>query len=298
MKKNITLDRITDDISFCLSSKKELTQEQIFVFMMSFIADNGSFFDAIKTKSYKALRCLLNELWQYREWKDMSSEQAFLCGQLYGCVKLCEYREQSRQDVLNLDHLLEKYADSKLFYIVKKNPGIRHKNLANEIGLTTGRLSQMMDDEDMKELIISRALGREKHYFLGAKGEELLQRLKAQRQKAREAEMQKNKEKTSSAGIWEEIWLDQIAANTNMNTLPDWDIPKANPHTQRRLEEIRNLLSKDIYKNQKMNYMQLKNEMSMIKTVEEEKECLTEENSCYDQLNNLLKNGLQMSSVG
>ncbi len=184
MKKHITLDRIIDDISTCMAFKKELTQELLFSFMKKFIADNGSFFDAKKAKSYKAMRSRLNELWQYREWEDMSSEQAFLYGQLFGCVRLCEYREQSHQDIAWTNYLLSKYEDSKLFYIVKRNPGIRHKDLAQEIGLTAGRLSQMMDEEDTKDLIVSRVMGREKHYFLGAKGEELLQKLEAQKREA------------------------------------------------------------------------------------------------------------------
>ncbi len=42
----------------------------------------------------------------------------------------------------------------------------------------------MMDEEDTKDLIVSRVMGREKHYFLGAKGEELLQKLEAQKREA------------------------------------------------------------------------------------------------------------------
>lgn len=296
MKKYIELDRITDDISTCIVSGKELTQEQIFSFMENFIADSGSFFDAIKTKSYKAMRGLLNELWQYREWEDMSSEQAFLCGQLYGCVKLCEYREQSRQDALSFRFLLSKYADSKLFYIVKKNPGIRHKDLAKEIGLSTGRLSQMMDDEGMEELLISRVFGREKYYFLSARGEELFQKIEAQKRKAKKAEKQKRKTELEKTGPLESILMDHILVNTNVNTLPDLDISKTNPVIQRRLEGVFKIHG-EAYGIKKINYMNLKNELSMGKTVEEGKECLTEGNSYYGQSTNLLRNGLSMSSA-
>lgn len=290
MRKYITLDHIIDDISTCMALKKELTQEQLFSFMKKFIADNGSFFDAKKTKSYKAMRSRINELWQYREWEDMSPEQAFLYGQLYGCVKLCEYREQSHQDIALINYLLSKYEDSKLFYIVKRNPGIRHKDLAKEIGLSTGRLSQMMDEEDMKELIISRVNGREKRYFLGAKGEALLQQLEAQKREAEKEELQKRKAETACAEFFESTLVKQIVENTNVNTPPRFVMPKTALAMHRRLEDVFKIEEK-VYGINKMNYLNLKNEFTMEKSMEEEEECLTEENSCYAQWTSPLKNG-------
>lgn len=290
MKKHITLDRIIDDISTCMAFKKELTQELLFSFMKKFIADNGSFFDAKKTKSYKAMRSRLNELWQYREWEDMSSEQAFLYGQLFGCVRLCEYREQSHQDIAWTNYLLSKYEDSKLFYIVKRNPGIRHKDLAQEIGLTAGRLSQMMDEEDTKDLIVSRVMGREKHYFLGAKGEELLQKLEAQKREAEKENRQKGKAETACAEFFEGIFVRQIAESANVNIPPSLVMPKAAFAMQRRLEDAFKMEEK-IFGINKTNYLNLKNEFAMEKSMEEEEECLTEENSCCAQWTSPLRNG-------
>lgn len=51
----------------------------------------------------------------------------------------------------------------------------------------------MMDEEDLKELIVSRVQGRGKYYFPGAKGEALLQKLEAQKRKVKKAELQKRK---------------------------------------------------------------------------------------------------------
>lgn len=284
MKKYIELDRITDDISTRMASGKELTQDLIFCFMKKFIADNGSFFDAVKTKSYKVMKSMLNELWQYREWKDMSPEQAFLCGQLYGCVKLCEYREQSRQDTVFINFLLSKYGNSKPFRIIKENPGIRHKDLARKINISPGRLSQIMDDEDMQELFASRVLGREKHYFLGVKGEELLRKLEEQERKANREQMQRAKLEKESACLISNMWKKMVTENANTNTLPSFDIFKVNPAFQYNLEKS----SKNVH----FDNLQ-RTEMS----IEEEVECLMEENSYYGQSTNLLRNGSMMSSA-
>lgn len=292
MKKYVELNRIADDISTCITSGKELTQEQIFCFMKKFIANNGSFFDTIKTKSYKAMRNLLNELWQYREWKDMSSEQAFLYGQLYGCVKLCEYREQSHQDTAWINFLLSKYADSNLFYIVKKNPGIRHKDLAKKIGLSTGRLSQMMETEDMKELLLSWVQGREKLYFLSAKGEELYQRLEAQKRKARKAEMQRTK--TENTNPLNTIFVEKTAEPINANILSSIDKPKSNNLFQNYIEKYQVSYLEQYKELQRLN---LNDNLRTRTIMEEKKECLLEENSYYDQSNSRLRSGLMMSSA-
>lgn len=290
MKKYVELNRITDDISTCITSRKKLTQEQVFCFMKKFIADNGSFFDAIKTKSYKAMRSLLNELWQYREWEDMSSEQAFLYGQLYGCVKLCEYREQSHQDTVWINYLLSKYTDSKLFYIVKKNPGIRHKDLAKKIGLSTGRLSQMMDEEDMKELLLSWVQGREKLYFLSAKGEEFYQRLEAQKRKAKKAEMQKAK--TENDNLFDNIFVEKAEESVNANVLSGINVSKSNGLLQYYIEGNRASYFEQ-YK--EWAYLNFNDNLRKQTIMEEEKECLMEENSYYGQLNRRSVNGLMMS---
>lgn len=292
MKKHITLERIIDDISARMTSKKELTQELLFSFMKKFIADNGSFFDAGKPESYKAMRSRLNELWQYREWEEMSSEQAFLYGQLYGCVKLCEYREQSHQNTAWFRFLLSKYADSQLFYIIKKTPGIRHKDLAEKIGLSTGRLSQMMDEEDMKELIVSRVMGREKYYFLGAKGEELLQKLETQKREAKKEELRKAK--TENAALFESIFREKTEEPDNANILSGIGASKSKDLWENFAEKRREHYLAHLEKLRRLNL----NENLRTETImEEEKEWLMEENSYYAQSSNHLRNGLMMSSA-
>lgn len=276
MKKHMELDRIMVDISDRITSEKELTQEQIFYFMKKFIADSGSFFDEIKSKSYKTMRSLLNEMWQYREWKNMSSEQAFLYGQLYGCVKLCEYREQNRQETAWINSLVSKFSDSKLFHIIKKYPGIRHKELAKAINVTPGRLSQIMDDEDMNELLSSRLMGREKYYFLGAKGEELLHELEV-----------RNQEVHSYA----DIPMDKIVETDNTNMFSDIGMMKV----KKLLPYRRELLQSHYFEYCTELKSQIFNNDIMPVSTKGEKKCLTEENSYYDQSTNHLKNGLQMS---
>lgn len=303
MKKHITLVSIIDDISAHMTSKKELTQELLFSFMKKFIADNGSFFDAGKPESYKAMRSRLNELWQYREWEEMSSEQAFLYGQLYGCVKLCEYREQIRQNTAWFNFLLSKYADSKLFYIIKKKPGIRHKDLAEKIGLSTGRLSQMMDEEDMRELIASRVMGREKYYFLGAKGEELLQKLETQKRKAKKEKLRKAI--TENVNPFENIFVEKAEKPDNVNMLSGIGVSKSKDLWEDYLQKAQTSYFEKIRKIEQFYFERLINEeywnfndnLRTETIMEEEMEWPVEKNSYYVQSSNHLRNGLMMSSA-
>lgn len=273
---DLQLKNAIRSITDCIVDSDLLTQDLVFHFMKSYAADTASFLHDIKSESYTSMRSLLYEVWQYRDFENLSPEQAFLYGQLYGCVKLCEYREENHHETVWIDSLASKYRDSKLFSIVKENPGIRHKDLAQKMNISPGRLSQLMDDEDMNELLSSRLIGREKYYFLTLKGELLQQKLEAQK---REAES-----------------VDDVVAVL----VPDFNRNRALKELLKiRVEELSRNVSKWT-STQHMEpwalsnvtkYPKLNNDLREETSKGEGKECLTAENYYHGQTVNPSRNG-------
>ncbi len=171
-------NEILETIRSILYSSKNLLQDQIFYFMEKLAGIGNDLDDISNIKSYIDVKRRLDEVWQYRQWRDMTAEQAFLYGQLYGCFKLFHYREKEQKNNERLDFLISKYRSKQwLFQAIDKNPGIQHKDLAVKGAITSARLSQIMDEEDVQDLVSNRISGREKYYFLGPLGKKMVERL-------------------------------------------------------------------------------------------------------------------------
>lgn len=176
-------DEVIDSIHAVLFERKALRQNQIFHLMNSLAQVRCSQGIPQRAEIYRNVQHRLDEIWQYREWESMSVEQAFLYGQLYGCVKLCEYEEMTARDQQWMEIFVSKYGSDRweLFHAIAESPGIRHKDLAKRIDQQISRLSQIMNEEDMQELIDHTFTGREKHYFLRPKGKEVLRKMEEER---------------------------------------------------------------------------------------------------------------------
>lgn len=178
MRKHINIDGIVTAILGELIDKKRIVQDQVFCFIDKLAEAMNLFGTVPLTTPYKAMKSRVEEIWQYREWENMTAEQAFLYGQLYGSIKLCEYRKKEAENDQWLEFLSVKYRSKLwLFHAIKETPGIQHRKLADEGNLSVARLSQIMGEEDMEKLVSYRISGREKYYFLSPQGKELLARL-------------------------------------------------------------------------------------------------------------------------
>lgn len=179
---------VIDSIHTALFSKKKLRQNLIFHFMEVLAENERTPIGNADTETYQKVQHRLEEVWQYREWESMSAEQAFLYGQLYGCVKLCSYEKKADEDQKLLDTLVSQYKGRRrgLFQAISDTPGIRHKELSEKTGYQISRLSQIMNEKNMQELVECCVSGREKYYFLRPKGKLLLSKMKEQGRKEKE----------------------------------------------------------------------------------------------------------------
>ena len=183
MKKRSLLKNVCRILVGSMTSHKSITEDQVHSLMDELAAEEPKALSDMPD-DYKKLSSYIGEFWRYREWQEMTSEQAFLYGGVWGSVKPYEdgYRKVLDADWMKL--LVSKYKDKYwLFYTIKSQPGILHKELAQKGRISPSRLSQIMDDKDIFFLISYRLSGREKYYFLKPQGEELLKRLKPKERK-------------------------------------------------------------------------------------------------------------------
>ncbi len=166
---------VLKDISLSVS----LSEDQVLLFFDE-LASTESQMLGVMEEEFTNLCSAIGEVWQYREWEKMSPEQAFFYGSLWGSIKSFECRHQKSKETDQMKLLVPKFKDKRwLFRAIKSQPGILHKELAAKGKLSPSRLSQIMDDKDMDDLISYRLSGREKYYFLKPRGEELLLKLKS-----------------------------------------------------------------------------------------------------------------------
>lgn len=182
MKECPALVSVCQNIAECAVLHKNISEEQMLLFIDA-LASEDSGEQTIMAAAYKRLRSVIGEVWQYREWEEMSPEQAFLYGSIWGSMKSFDLSCQKNKDADQMKLLVPKFKDKMwLFRAIKSQPGILHKELALKGKISPSRLSQIMDDEDMNTLISHRLSGREKYYFLKPRGEELFCKLKSESQ--------------------------------------------------------------------------------------------------------------------
>ncbi len=178
MRKRSLLENVCRKLIVDLDSHKSITKDQVLAFMEELAVEEPKNLSDMPA-DYRKVNFSLGEVWQYQEWKELSPEQAFFNGSLWGSARLFELMQQKKLHTDQMKLLVSKYKDKYwMFHAIKSYPGILHKELAVKGHISPSRLSQIMDDNDITTLISYRVSGREKYYFLKPQGEELLEKLK------------------------------------------------------------------------------------------------------------------------
>lgn len=165
------LRNICQDILACWSEKKELDEEQGYIFFDG-ILDTISCEEEEFGSDYEKVSTKLNEMWQYKNWGKMSVENAFLCGSLWGGLKIAELSRKRARQQKTVEKLALVYANKLWFFeAISMNPGIRHKDLALKGYQSASQLSQFVNRVTREGLITYNRVGREKYYYLQKQGE-------------------------------------------------------------------------------------------------------------------------------
>lgn len=101
--------------------------------------------------------------------------RVFQMGQLLSYTNLINIWFEKMEKDISLEEYARIYGDKYLFFkSIHDEYGITHKELASKLQMSTSALSQFVNRIKGKGFFISRAMGREKHYYLTDKGEKLL----------------------------------------------------------------------------------------------------------------------------
>lgn len=205
------LINICQDILSRWREKKEIDEEQSYIFMDG-ILDVFSNPEEETGADYRKVSEELNEMWQYRDFGSLSVEEVFLCGSLWGGIKMAELNRKRLRQQSTIKELSRAYANKLWFFeAISYEPGIRHKDLAQKGGQSTSQLSQFVAGVVKEGLITYNRIGREKYYYLQKRGELVYAELKKQH------DLEYQNQMKMAAGINDEISIDTVSQRIRAN---------------------------------------------------------------------------------
>lgn len=184
------LENICESLMELFQKEKRIDEEQVYIFLEGAVDFLNREADEHKTVKLDKLGAYLQKKWQYREIEQMTPEQAFLCGSIWGGAKLLGIKRERKETVFEFHELKKKHSvHYDLLHAISVDPGIKHKDLAGKLKKSTSHLSQYVIDVIRDGLITCSRIGREKYYYLSPLGEQVYDELKKEKlegQKVRE----------------------------------------------------------------------------------------------------------------
>lgn len=115
-----------------------------------------------------------NKIWQYGRCKDLSPEQSYLYGGIWGGLSMLSYIKEKKESSQKCHTLARKYRTGTTYSFLNsiyKTPGMQNKELAETCNVSTARISQIANEALQEGLISSRTFGKEKSYYIRTMGE-------------------------------------------------------------------------------------------------------------------------------
>ena len=172
------LRNISKGILQLICNKKHLDEEMVHIYIEGLVDALEDQADKLPTPCIKLMENI-EEIWDFRQFEEISKEEAFLFGSIWGTSKLMKKkiaRTKRRSDLSDLVHSYIKY--KWIFKEILAKPGIMHKELAHKGGMSASLLTQTLSGMIKNQFITYNHLGREKHYYLLETGEKLYQNMK------------------------------------------------------------------------------------------------------------------------
>lgn len=180
--KHTRLANICRDILTRWDEKKSVDEEQVYIFCDG-IVDMINDLAAESEPDYKKVSAKLQEMWQYKDFEEMSAEEIFLCGGLWCGMQISGMSTKQRRQQKTIDELACVYESEQWFFkAIYKQPGIRHKDLAEQGDQSVSQLSQFVAKVYEEGLITYNHVGREKYYYLEKRGEMVYKAIQKKRE--------------------------------------------------------------------------------------------------------------------
>ena len=130
--------------------------------------------DDIEWQCYDWILEKLNKIWQYKKFDQISAEQSYLYGGIWGSLSMLSYIKKKKTQSQTSHVLAAKYEnDSALVFLksIYNNPGLQNKKLAELCDVSPARISQIASNAIKDGLISTQIFGKEKCYYIRTMGE-------------------------------------------------------------------------------------------------------------------------------
>lgn len=175
------LSNICKEILGNLQDKRRPDEEQTAI-LFDGIVDCIMEEDRELTADCRRVSDLLKRMRQYKDFDGLSAEDVFSLGGIWGSIRVSELYFERRNYLVETDRLCEVHRRNyRFFKEIHTNPGICHKDLAAKVRQSPSQLSQFVSRLTRDDLISCSRVGREKHYYLRKRGEQIYKVLEKER---------------------------------------------------------------------------------------------------------------------
>lgn len=172
-----------EDILKKINGHKKLDDEMLFC-MINMIAEVYADDREIDEQQYHQLLVKLDKSWIYQQFEDVPSEQSFLAGGIWGCLRMMESIRRKKETEQKGKELAIKYETGTMHQVLQaiyNIPGLQNKELAEMCEVTPARISQITNNALLDGLITARSMGKEKSYYIRNLGEKVYKEIVGKR---------------------------------------------------------------------------------------------------------------------
>lgn len=177
--------------------RKQLGAEEVGIFFEGMV----DYMDSPDEKKYPSqfisFSEKVNEAWHYKEFENLSKENNFLYGSVWGAIQVNKVRQRRKKEMELQVSLYQRYKEYTWFFkAITASPGIRHCDLAKKNEMSASSLSQLVSRMMKDEIITFNRIGREKYYFLQPRGEAICKKiLEDEKKRIRKAKIYQKRNK-------------------------------------------------------------------------------------------------------
>ena len=179
------LENICNGLLQLLGKGKRIEEDNIYIYLDGMLDVMEKQTNEWPT-SYVKLNHYVGQMWELREIDRLTQEQTFLLGSIWGTAKLMEMKRQREKRRYEITDLASVYFKNKwIFREISARPGVRHIELAAKGKRSASGLTQLLSQMIQKQLIACNHMGRENHYYLLDRGEQVYEKIKEDEKKQR-----------------------------------------------------------------------------------------------------------------
>lgn len=157
----------------CFDEKEDIRDETLFYIVDILSERFVESRDDSEWQCYDNMLDYLNKVWQYKQFSEISAEQSYLYGAIWGGLRMLSSIKEKKTVSQKCHTLAEKYKPKSSYiflHSILNRPGIQNKKLAELCEVTAARISQIATDALGDGLISVQAFGKEKSYYIRTMG--------------------------------------------------------------------------------------------------------------------------------